>query len=1521
MNEVVQWHTIGREAGLNSDINPKDLPDANLYLTTPETGALNIRSIGAGTNVTPDYELIIGNEYVYEPIPVAVQNKRFRVYLEAKYFDSKEWSYIALFSPSFQIANSGYLANQNSSALDFYNLFIVAINDPVNGWKGQQFSYGSFVSTSATTGYFDIEITTVPGWDYSIVVSDNATGGKPPIVLQEAIDLSMVGIWHEIGNNDQMGDLFHFWTTRTDERILNVQNAFQNPSLGIRIETSVPHGFTSNDDGRAVFIENITGTTEANGIWIIKIYDATHFDLLGSVWKNTYIGGGTVNLNPYGLGEIGVAVKDEDTQVWTYNGLLRSKEFNWITSKQIDCRFKRKNDGNIAGYFVEQRNNPRVFYYKGAYKDDGALTINGGQYEYGNISSELRWIIAQGGGSGFGIDVDAAAQIQSNGALFAGNWRYAANFLTDKKSESGWTPLTNPVPVYFSSTNGAADQIWGNQSGYQTSKQNVLKVHTPVVGLFKYVKIAAINYEQNGAYTGVVLDTYLLTNTATTTIIHTGNETNKTDLDIGTLNSIQTNIDTARNVEISDNRAILSNLTVKKVYDLTSFAKTIKHSVLRKTLLSVGNKHIGIYVKNEYLDPENVCNYTGYMMNETYRFGAKFKKNGAYISDVVYHVDDIKIDSNTVNTAYGADPTRRVKGLQDASGKPSMDLTNANATEVYVPYIEFSDINLNFIVDGKAVRDIFDEIEWYRVEMTDLNREVIGDGVLVAAIRFKQNSTAPQGGDWPQTISGYLGATIDVQYSNAFKKTIKKYIQFFASPEGVNKLNGGTASFGKNRQDLTDYVFACGLSYHSGTGNLPYNNLSLTSTGSYNMEIMRNYASFYSQDLLLTGTNYTKQAGDQVLLYGAPNRTYVTNIGGRNGFEEGALQNNYSEFSGYANLQKSNYPYNFNVISIDDAITVPRDGRVQFSSVANSVYYSKSPYIILVDTDSAGGQPTQSGWEINKDIPGSPVIYSNTAFNSLTSFVDMGVYRSQIYRAKNDKFGQLATTKYVYTGSYYKTTPSQNIIGTGVISVFGGDTFTQKSYLKHIRTQDFHHDTNAGKGAAWQLAGFEQGMAYYSQNRVNSQMTDIGGNTDSGKYPSIGTNEWLNVNGYWISTNSRIFNETPPITTNYNSGYNIRNQLLQQAAFDPNAEYQTDWGNAFIWSDSEGDGTVTDQLRYFPPLNLKFQDYTNGAITDLKELNGEIIIIQPSFIERQYYNTTNVVTSTEGSEVILGQSSVFARKGTISSRFGCQNKWSIIIGMSDKGMQNLYFWDLKNKAIGRIGYDGTNALDEIHGIKSFVANNTRFVMGKDTPAHREGITGVANQKYREAIWTVAGFSPNNPNNYNHYTIVWSELKNVFQAFHSYKPKRYAKYNNTFLSIEGGKAYEHDRGQRGVWYGGALQSDGFFDAVINTPKDVVKYFEATDYNSDSPPSRVDYSTPNGVSYLNGNEFITREGLHRSPVKNESTATVFNPFGLNSARTSRMWGEYMVVRTWLSRATYNKINSFIMKVRYSSRLFKK
>ena len=60
----VRWQA--GKGGLISDLDPRDMPNGGLFTSIPESGALNVRAIGSGTGISPDYEQILGNSLLAE---------------------------------------------------------------------------------------------------------------------------------------------------------------------------------------------------------------------------------------------------------------------------------------------------------------------------------------------------------------------------------------------------------------------------------------------------------------------------------------------------------------------------------------------------------------------------------------------------------------------------------------------------------------------------------------------------------------------------------------------------------------------------------------------------------------------------------------------------------------------------------------------------------------------------------------------------------------------------------------------------------------------------------------------------------------------------------------------------------------------------------------------------------------------------------------------------------------------------------------------------------------------------------------------------------------------------------------------------------------------------------------------------------------------------------------------------------------------------------------------------------------
>ena len=72
---------------------------------------------------------------------------------------------------------------------------------------------------------------------------------------------------------------------------ISVSGAANNGSGLVRLTVSSTSGWTTGDYKS---VSGVTGTTEANGHWLITVIDGTHIDLQGSTYANAYVSGGVV---------------------------------------------------------------------------------------------------------------------------------------------------------------------------------------------------------------------------------------------------------------------------------------------------------------------------------------------------------------------------------------------------------------------------------------------------------------------------------------------------------------------------------------------------------------------------------------------------------------------------------------------------------------------------------------------------------------------------------------------------------------------------------------------------------------------------------------------------------------------------------------------------------------------------------------------------------------------------------------------------------------------------------------------------------------------------------------------------------------------------------------------------------------------------------------------------------------------------------------------------------------------------
>lgn len=131
-----------------------------------------------------------------------------------------------------------------------------------------------------------------------------------------------------------------------------VTDAADNGSGLIRLTVDSTSGFTTGDYKT---IENVGGTTEANGDWTITVIDGTHIDLQGSTFANAYTSGGYVAGS---LDDLGVSLDDFSAATLGQLGMFDADgALGYFTGDNLEATLEAAEQSGMArrlfirGYF------------------------------------------------------------------------------------------------------------------------------------------------------------------------------------------------------------------------------------------------------------------------------------------------------------------------------------------------------------------------------------------------------------------------------------------------------------------------------------------------------------------------------------------------------------------------------------------------------------------------------------------------------------------------------------------------------------------------------------------------------------------------------------------------------------------------------------------------------------------------------------------------------------------------------------------------------------------------------------------------------------------------------------------------------------------------------------------------------------------------------------------------------------------------------------------------------------------
>lgn len=1277
---------------------------------------------------------------------------------------------------------------------------------------------------------------------------------------------------------------------------------------------------------------------------------------------------------PYtSLCEIGVIQYNTATDSYTYTRLLRSKQLNFNVDNQIQAQVeKRTQDVNV--YWTDGVNKPRAISIPYPYVQDGVLSSNGGSIDISKVDKETTLFVDTPSAT---ISFDGF--VEGGGSLLCGNKRYTGRFVTDDFVGTDYLYPTGPVNLFKAVVN-IPSEIKGDQPGTLTNKSVKLTINNIPPGEFAYFELVAIEYEGE-TFTARMVQRYRLNNETTLQVVHSNNGQDNFLLSLPELLALTAKVTRVKSLRVNSNRLFLANIDELVDKDLTLWAQSITHSIEMKQVRSVGrgnrfgkndtNKAFPNYRLGEYQDPNNVLNYTGYMINDTYRFGVQvqWKETGKWSAP--YWVDDIRFDISASNVTT---PSRR-----SANNITTTNITDIDSEFVNVYYPKFGNINLNYTVDGMPLYKL---IKAFRIVRADRIPEVLATGLLISGVKENTGGTK------------LIPYHKDISHS-AF--TFSQWPQAFCRRDRNNNF------------DTTTYL----------------DNIQLSNAG------YSNYGYFHSPDIYFNQADYNYQAGDslKVLSVPVPYDEYTLQ-----GFSKGDYESVHQEYTGYFDNAFRNYT-DVSILDAKNFETGEISTWDIFDKVKNGVSVPPENVPVIGVNPFFSNMKActvfKLGSSMNSSFPGEVGLFASGS----GSYVKEGLVYCQIFRNKGNTLKYPANknqTIYESTGHVYILTGNERGMLNDV-SVFGGDIFTQKSHLKIRMTTK--NDLNNGFGLGYSfyshnitntqmfytldhnLEDAGPGYAYpqyidkYSTG-LNSSTYKIGGQAAIRDWSPTFTNLQTRTSGAvtygmipegaWGTGLLNWLEQWPEIDNqdNYDSQYSVIDNSLTENGYDPDNRWDGKRPASIRWSQIKSTGSEKDNYRIFKPIDVVDLDTNEGEIVEMETVNGNLYTLQPNAFTRHFVGDSQMQITDQGTEIVLGSGGVLTNKGQKLSSFGATKKTSVTKGKTFSGDENLYWYNSETKKIVRFGGDGTRVLSD-KGMMSFLMINTAWHTDLLNPISGKGVTAGYNQRFYEAYFcfkaadpsiqefqtwvdttyttlvqyalnslvvvshqgngldfnyyshyqtaarhisglpyiyrkkntaldtanTRPGLGVNWPNNwdqlspdthpqyYRLFTLVYDEVKNGFICFHTAWPNIMAARTNTIYTSkpnEQNKIYVHNSGNYNTFYD--VQYNGHIEGVVNLDPNMSKIFEAVQVVTDTTPDRIDFATRDHVSFLSSAEFEELEDFYYAPVKNDSTGT-----GVNSNDTSRLWGRYLKVKLRFAPNLFQKLINYVVKYRVNSRLY--
>jgi hypothetical protein len=665
-------------------------------------------------------------------------------------------------------------------------------------------------------------------------------------------------------------------------------------------------------------------------------------------------------------------------------------------------------------------------------------------------------------------------------------------------------------------------------------------------------------------------------------------------------------------------------------------------------------------------------------------------------------------------------------------------------------------------------------------------------------------------------------------------------------------------------------------------------------------DISRRYSGFIAPDNIVKNGELIKfQTGDRMYMAGQPT-IFAASANNNIASSKGQRQGSFVEYTGYcprAGRDAMPLKYAGSALNaparLEDAVFTPfRETSNRF--IYNNISGVANPTKMVLNRENQF-KPSMSSAALAVSFltAKSPVLARESE--------DYGVYLAYYYRGDNKL--DIENINVVDCNAYYDLTNDVGATEMNGIEVFGGDTFTQKNYLRVLYSATAPNTTNVETATK-----YESFISFYTQNRFNTQMRRT---VEEGcvLFPADANS----ITEYLDDEREEFYL--------IDEGYNQQNnKITSTKAYSDKLRVQTKFPTRIYYTSQRPTGSSYDSFRDIAPLDFKDLDGKNGQISALYDINDTMIAVQKYAVTVLPYQADVLLRTDNGSEIYVGNGGVYAQRESIIGTYGTDIQTNSFRGFNKNGNASLYWLSEVTKKVFRYGRDGIQCLSDNAKTRNFFLSRTKLIenefdciMGFDTKRDNLWITAKA---YKEnvpkwnsgadyfvgnviqvsdtniygyplffiAIQDNSNLYPltnteyweqiplSNGDYYSIFTILFNEKLNTFTTLSGALPDRYLQYNNELLvpnvKSAWGKVYELNNGEDK--YFDNINIDFFIEPVTNKIQNVTKRFVSIGINTDDKQS----SFPNVLFTTNqqnstGNEFERKNGNIWIPVEPDSS----------------------------------------------------